>query len=57
MPHSETVTVVGDCLSNLDVYIVYANTDATYSAMDVVTYHTSHILNVDHIPPNDCKRD
>ncbi|CAD90750.1 K2R protein [Cowpox virus] len=57
MPHSETVTVVGDCLSNLDVYIVYANTDAIYSDMDVVAYHTSYKLNVDHIPPNDCERD
>ncbi|AST09197.1 TNF alpha-receptor-like-protein [Murmansk poxvirus] len=57
MPHSETVTVVGDCLSNLDVYIIYINTNAIYSDMDVVAYHTGSILNVDHIAPRDCDRE
>lgn len=56
MPHSETVTVVGDCLSNLDVYIIYTNTDAIYSDMNGVAYHMLY-PKCRSYSTNDCERD
>ncbi|QEQ49552.1 TNF receptor [Orthopoxvirus akhmetapox] len=54
MPHSETVTLVGDCLSSIDVYILYSNTNTQDYETDTISYHVGNVLDVNSHMPGSC---
>ncbi|AOP31692.1 tnf receptor [Volepox virus] len=50
-PHSETVTVIGSCLSRINVYILYSNTNTLDFDTDTVSFNMGNTLDIDsHIP-------
>ncbi|UXP69196.1 Crm-B secreted TNF-alpha-receptor-like protein [Monkeypox virus] len=54
MPHSETVTLVGDCLSSVDIYILYSNTNTQDYENDTISYHMGNVLDVNSHMPASC---
>lgn len=54
MPHSESVTLVGDCLSSVDIYILYSNTNTQDYETDTISYHVGNVLDVDSHMPGSC---
>ncbi|AXN56047.1 TNF-alpha receptor-like protein [Vaccinia virus] len=48
MPHSETVTLVGD------IYILYSNTNTQDYETDTISYHVGNVLDVDSHMPSSC---
>ncbi|QED21155.1 TNF alpha receptor-like protein CrmB [Borealpox virus] len=54
MPHSETVSLVGDCVSSIDIYIQYSNTNTHDYESNIVSYHVGNILDIDKHMPVSC---
>ncbi|QEM25158.1 CPXV014 protein [Cowpox virus] len=51
--HAENFTLIGNCLSDLHLYIAYVNTDEGFEE-DTATIHIGNKLDISGIPPNMC---
>ncbi|AOP31481.1 tnf receptor [Skunkpox virus] len=53
-PHSETVTVIGRCLSSINVYILYSDTNTLDYDTDTVSFRIGNTLDIDSHMPASC---
>ncbi|SPN67792.1 CPXV014 protein [Cowpox virus] len=51
--HAENFTLIGNCLSDLHLYIAYVNTDEEFEE-DTATVHIGKKIDINGIPPNMC---
>ncbi|AYN64573.1 putative EVM008 protein [Orthopoxvirus Abatino] len=51
--HAENFTLIGNCLSDLHLYIAYVNTDEEFEE-DTATIHIGNEIDIRGIPPNTC---